>query len=119
MKAIVILVLVGLVVLAAVRAGDSIWRNMKVEDAVEREARLGDHKTTSQLRKAVIARAADEGVDLEPQDIAIELRGRDVEISFQYSEPLALVPAVYTREQIFDVNLRLQPIRQLISDEQR
>ena len=116
MKALFSLLLAALIVNACVRAGDSAWRFYQLRDAVEHEARYGDVKTTSLLRKRILAIAQEHDVELAADDIAIERRGQETYVSLTYTEAIPLVPKAYTYEQDYDVTMTVQPSRPIVDD---
>lgn len=116
MKTIVALAFAALVVNACVRAGDSFYRNYQLEDAVNQEARYGDMKTASQLRRRLLSVAADKGVSLSEDEITVEKRGLETFVSLAYVESIPLLPMVYTHEQAYDITMQVQPVRPLVDD---
>src|SRR5215203_5678979 len=116
MKTFFSFVLAALVVNACVRAGDSTWRSYQLRDAVEHEARYGDLKTASLLRKRIIQLAQDHDIDLTDDDVAIEKRGQQTYVSVTYVESIPLVPKLYTHEQSFDITMTVQPLRPIAAD---
>jgi hypothetical protein len=114
MKTILGLLLAALVVNACVRLGDSAWRNYQLEDAVNQEARFGESKTAPMLQRKLIQLAAEHDIELGEDDVVVEKRGSETYVSIGYSELLELVPRVYTREQVYDITMTVQPIRPLI-----
>jgi hypothetical protein len=119
MKTILQVVLAALVVNACVRAGESAWRYYQFKDAVEQEARFGNQRTTSLLRKRILQVAKDHGVTVDPDDIVVESRDRGLEtdVSIRYVDPIALVPRAYTRQHEYEVSLSIMPVRPILSDE--
>ena len=113
MKALLSFVFAALVVNACVRAGDSAWRFYQLRDAVEHEARYGEQKTTTMLRKRIIALARDHDIELTDEDVAVEKRGLETYVSVTYVEAIPLVPRAYTYEQDYDITMTVQPSRQI------
>ena len=116
MKTIFALVFAALVVNAAVRMGDSVWRNYKLEDAVNQETRYGDSKTPSMLRRKIVGLAAEQNVQLTEDDIAVEKRGSETYVSLAYAEDVELIPATYKRLQEYEITMTVQPVKPLGED---
>lgn len=116
MKALCSFLLAALIVNACVRAGDSAWRFYQLRDAVEHEARYGDIKTTSLLRKRILAIAQEHGIELAEEDIAVERRGQETNVSVIYTEAIPLVPKAYTHDQDYDITMTVQPSRPIVDD---
>lgn len=117
MKTIVQILVAILVVVACARVGEAAWRYYGFKDAVEQEVRFGDAKTTSQLHQRVIELASEHDVPLEHEDVAVEPGNGMTVVSVTYFQPIALVPAVYTRNQQFDFEVSVRVTRALIDDE--
>ena len=113
MKTIFALVFAALVVNASVRMGDSVWRNYKLEDAINQETRYGNSKTASMLRRKIVELAAEQNVPLTEEEIAVEKRGSETYVSLAYAEGVELVPAAYTRLQEYEITMTVQPVRPL------
>jgi hypothetical protein len=105
-----------LVIYACVRYGDSAWRHYQLTDAIEQEARFGNVKTTSEMRRRLLAIASDYGISLDPKEMTVERRGYETFVSFEYVDPIPLVPGTYTYEQLYDVTFTVQPLRPLVDD---
>ena len=116
MKTLLSLVIAGLIVHACFRAGDSVWRHRQLQDAVDQEIRYGQSKTTSILRKRVVAIANDHGVPLTPDEVGIESNGQETSVSFEYSEAIPLIPKAYIHEQAYDITVSAQSIRPIVDD---
>jgi hypothetical protein len=116
MKTIFGLIFAAIIVNACVRMGDSVWRNYQLEDAINQEARFGESKTPSMLRRKVVQLAADKGVELTEDDVVVERRATETYVSLEYVEELNLVPSVYLREQPYEITMTVQPVRPLTDD---
>jgi hypothetical protein len=119
MKAILSIIFAALIVNACVRAGDSAWRNYQLEDAIEQEARYGESKTTSDLRRRIIRLAADHDIPLADDDVTVERRGLETYVSVAYEEPIALIPRAYTYVQSYDITMSVAPLRPIVVDDKR
>jgi hypothetical protein len=119
MKLIIQLLVAALILNACVRAGESAWRYYQFKDAVEQEARYGTLRTTSLLRQRIMQIAADNSVDLDPDDVIVESRDRGIEtqVEVRYIDPIPLVPRAYTRLHEYEISLRLVPVRPIVSDD--
>jgi hypothetical protein len=113
MKTILALLFAALVVNAAVRMGDSVWRNYQIEDAVNQETRYGNSKTASMLRKKIVELAAEQQVALREDEVVVERRGTETYVSLAYAEELELIPATYRRLQEYEITMSVQPVRPL------
>jgi hypothetical protein len=116
MKTIFALVFAALVVNAAVRMGDSVWRNYQLEDNVNQETRYGNSKTPSMLRKKIVELAAEQQVPLTEDDVVVERRGTETYVSLAYAEDVELIPATYTRQQQYEITMSVQPVKPLDND---
>jgi hypothetical protein len=116
MKTILALLFAALIVNACVRMGDSVWRNYQLEDAVNQEARYGGSKTAGMLRQKVIALAADQSIPLTEEDVVVERRGSETYVSLAYTEDVELIPATYTRQQVYEITMTVQPVRPLADE---
>jgi hypothetical protein len=116
MKTILGLIFAAIVVNACVRFGDSAWRNYQLEDSINQEARFGESKTPSMLRRKVIQLAADQGIELSESDVVVERRGTETYVSLSYAEELNLVPSVYAHDQAYDITMTVQPVKPLADD---
>ncbi len=83
MKTILGLIFAAIVVNACVRIGDSAWRNYQLEDSINQEARFGESKTPSMLRRKVIQLAGDQGIELSEIDVVVERRGTETYVSLR------------------------------------
>ena len=116
MKTIFALIFAALVVNAAVRMGDSVWRNYQLEDGVNQETRYGNSKTPSMLRNRIIELAAEQQIPLTEDDVVVERRGTETYVSLAYAENVELIPAAYTRLQEYEITMSVQPVRPLQDD---
>lgn len=119
MKTILQLLIAALVINGCVRAAESAWRHYQLVDAIEQTTRLGDNRTTSQLRKRVLELADGYGVALESADVTIGTSRQDTSVSFQYIDAIPLIPRAYTREHVYEVDITVQPLRPVVDDETR
>ena len=117
MKTIIQIVAAAAIVIACARGGEAAWRHYEFKDAVEQEVRFGNAKTTSQLHKRVMELAGENSVDVAYEDITVEPREGHTVVAVSYVEPIALVPAVYTRNQEFQFEVSMRVVRPLIADE--
>lgn len=117
MKTILALLFAALVVNAAVRMGDSVWRNYQLEDAINQETRYGTSKTPSMLRRKIVQLAAEQSVPLTEEDVVVERRGSETYVSLAYVEEVELIPATYRRQQEYDITMTVQPVKPLDDDE--
>ena len=116
MKTILALVFAALIVNACVRMGDSVWRNYQLEDAINQEARYGTSKTPSMLRQKIVTLGAEHNVPLTEDEVVVEKRGTETYVSVGYSEDVELIPSTYTRVQVYDITMTVQPVRPLADD---
>ncbi|HXG87141.1 MAG TPA: hypothetical protein VNJ02_02305 [Vicinamibacterales bacterium] len=110
MKTIVQLLIAALVINASVQGARAAWKHYQLRDVVEQEARYGRHKTSSELHLRVIELAAELAIPLEDGDVVVDQRGQDTHVALSYIEPIELVPRAYTRQQKFDVSVRVSAI---------
>ncbi|HUE86767.1 MAG TPA: hypothetical protein VMO26_11895 [Vicinamibacterales bacterium] len=110
MKTIIQLLIAALVVHGCVRLGSASWRNYQFKDAVEQEARFAAKLTTAELHTRVVQLAEDFAIVLESGDVAVERRGEETYVTAAYIEPIPLVPGVYTREQPFEIEVRVRAL---------
>ena len=107
----VIQILLGvLVILACARGGESAWRYYGFKDAVEQETRIGGAKSIAELHRRVLDIAEDYGVEIDPESIVVEQRGEMAHVSASYVEDIVLVPAVYTRQQLYEFEVIARPV---------
>ena len=119
MKTIVQLLIVALILHGCVRFGAATWRYYQFKDAVEQEARFGAKLTTAELHARVLALAEEHGVALEFSDVVVERRREETSVSAVYVDEIPLVPGVYTREHVFDVEVSVRVVRPLTVDDIR
>jgi hypothetical protein len=119
LKTIIQIVIAAVIVIACARGGESAWRYYEFKDAVEQEARFGNAKTTSQLHHRVVELAKENNVELAYEDVVVEARESRSVVTVSYVEPIALVPALYTRNQEFNFEVSVQVVRPLIVDEKK
>ena len=117
MRTIIQIVIAAVVVIACARGGEAAWRYYEFKDAVEQELRFGTAKTASQLHKRVHEIAVEYNVDLAYEDIHIQPREGQTAVAVSYVEPIPLVPAFYTRQQLFEFEVSARVVRPLIADE--
>ena len=119
MKTILGLLFAALVVNASVRLGDSVWRNYQFEDSINQEARFGDSRTAAMLKRKILQRAADHGVEVTDEDLVVERRGIATYVSVQYTEALELIPRAYVHEQVYDITMTVQPVQPLMDEKKK
>jgi hypothetical protein len=110
LKTIIQLLIAALVVNGCVRLGGASWRNYQFKDAVEQELRFGAQSTTSDLHTRIVQLAEDYEIALEYDGVVVERRGQETLVSASYTEPIALVPGFYTREQLFEIDVRVRAL---------
>jgi hypothetical protein len=113
LKTIAQLLVAALVIIACAKAGNAAWRYYSFHDAVEQEARFGEARTTAELHQRLMELAEARGIPLEEQDLVVERRNQQTFVAATYIEPIELVPALYTREQQFELELTVRPVRPL------
>ena len=101
---------------ACVRAGHSAWRYYQFKDAVEQEARFASRLTESELHQRIVELAEEHQIALAYEDVAVERRGDQTSVSAAYYESIPLVPIVYTREHLFEVDVSVRVMRPLTVD---
>lgn len=117
MKTLIQIVVAIVIIVAAARGGEAAWRFYQLEDAVEQELRYGTAKTTSELHQRVFELAQQHDVPLEYDAIVVEARDGETTVTGSYVEPITIVPAVYTRQQQFDIEVSARAVRPLKVDE--
>src|SRR5687767_13514218 len=110
MKTIIQLLIAALLVYACVRAGESAWRHYQFENLVEQEARFGDMRTTSELRRRLLQLAEDYGIALDEGDLIVRRRGQETVVSLTYVEAIPLLPKMYTHQQTYEITMSVQPV---------
>ena len=119
MKTLIKLLLAAMVLHASVRAGQSAWRYLQFKDAVEQEARFGARLADEDLHSRILEVAEEQGIPLGYDDVAVQRHGDRTSVSAAYSEPITLVPGVYTREQLFEIELSVRVVRPLTADDMK
>ena len=119
MKTIIQLLIVALVVHASARGGMASWKYIKFKDAVEQEARFAGDETASVLKARILDLAAVHDVELDPADVEVHKDGTFTTVSAAYIEYIELVPRFYTREQLFEFEVSVHPVRPLTADDLR
>ncbi len=110
MKTVIQILLGVLVILACARGGESAWRYYGFKDAVEQETRIGGAKSIAELHRRVLDIAEDYGVEIDPESIVVEQRGEIAHVSASYVEEIVLIPAVYTRQQLYEFEITARPV---------
>jgi hypothetical protein len=110
LKTVIQIVIAVLVIMACARGGESAWRYYGFKDAVEQETRIGGAKSISELHQRVVDIAREYGVEIDPESIFVEQRGELAHVSASYVEDIILVPAVYTRQQLYEFEISARPV---------
>ena len=113
MKLVIQIVVVILIIMACARGGESAWRYYGFKDAVEQETRIGGAKSVAELHQRVVNLAREYGVDIEPESIVVEQQGELAHVSASYVEDIILIPAVYTRQQLYEIDISARPVAPL------
>lgn len=116
MKTLVQLLIVALVLHGCFRVGQVTWRYYMFKDAVAQEARLGSAVSDDELTRRVLDLADEHDLPLAQEDVTVQRRGDRTTVSGTFIAPIVLVPAFYTRDQLFEfeVSVRtLQPIERI------
>jgi hypothetical protein len=101
MKTIIKIVVAVLIITVAFNAGRAILGNSQFEDSVH-EALLVDARASDEEIVTMVMKIADEyEVPIDAKDISIKMVGSDVVVNMTYTEPVVLVPGVYTRDWTF------------------
>jgi hypothetical protein len=110
LKTVIQIIIAVLVIMAAARGGESAWRYYGFKDAVEQETRIGGAKSVPELHQRIIDIAREYGVEIDPESIVVEQRGELAYVSAAYVEDIILIPAAYTRQQLYEFEISARPV---------
>ena len=116
MKLILQLLIVALLLNACYRAASAAWRYYEFKDAVEQVTRFGGAENVPALTERILELAEAHEVPLEPVDLSVGRDGTLTTVSAAYFDYVELVPRLYTREHLFEVDIRVTPVRPLTVD---
>ena len=111
MKTILRLLIAGLLLNAGARVGMAFWRYYEFKDSVEQEARFGELKTAATLHQQILQLAEEQGIDIYPADVVVQIDGTQTVVSAIYGEEIELLPRLYRREHLFEFEVTVQPAR--------
>jgi hypothetical protein len=117
MKTLLRLLVVGLVVNGCFQASRAAWSHYQLTDAVEQAARFGDHKTTSELRRRLVALGQESGVSLESSDVTVEKRRDQTRVALAYVQSIPLVPSLYTHQRTAAIDMTVTSVHPLTVDD--
>jgi hypothetical protein len=117
LKTLIQLLIVGLVLHACFRGAQASWRYYSFRDAVEQEARFGANTSTGELQRRILDIAAEHDIDLVAEDVEVTRQGLNTSVAAAYYDSIELVPRFYTREQLFEFELNVHPVRPLTADD--
>jgi hypothetical protein len=117
LKTILQLLVVALVINACVQGGSASWKHFKFKDAVEQEARFSEARTADALEQRILEIAEAHGVSLEPDDLEVRRDGPRTTVWAAYREGIEFVPKLYTRDQLFEFEVTVNPVRPLSVDD--
>ena len=101
MKTIIKIAIAVLIITVCFNAGRAILGNSQFEDAVH-EGLLLDPRQSDAEVVAMVMKIADEyDVPIDPKDIECKQIGSDAIVEMSYTEPVVLVPGLYTRDWTF------------------
>ena len=104
----VIKLLVAMVVLnATVRLGMSAWTQYQFRDSVQEVVLFGGTQTTAKLKQAIMEEAAEQGVPVADDDVAVQREGMLTTAEATYVDDIELFPTyVYPMTWSFKVDAR-------------
>ena len=113
MKTIITLAVTVLVLNACFRAGTATWRYYEFKDLVQQEARFRTEGPVARLQEHVLKLAEREGLVVYPADVEVQRDGTETTISVAYLDQIEIVPRLYTREHLFEFEVRVNSLRPL------
>jgi len=96
MRTLIKLALAAVVLLGAYRLGSAYWDHYALQDAIEKTARFSAKSSDVEVAAAVQQLATERGIDIPVEQIAVERRTRQLEISAPYTRGVELAPGFWT-----------------------
>ena len=95
MKALIRLIIAGLIIHATWRAGTVFWRNYQFRDGVQQTALFSGRRTDGELRVQVMALAKAYEIPLDPERLVVLRPENHTLIKASYDERIELLPRYF------------------------
>jgi hypothetical protein len=92
MKTILKLAIAALIVHAAYQVGLAYWQHYQFQDAVQQVAQFAEREPIEELEQRVLDLAAERGLPLGAEDLALTRQQRRIEINGTYTREILLAP---------------------------
>ena len=104
MKTILKLALAALIVHAGYQVGMAYWEHYQFQDAVQQVAQFAERESLEELERRVLDLAAERGLPLAEEDLALNRQQRRIEIDGTYTREVLLAPG-FTRPWDFTIHV--------------
>ena len=102
------LVITALILNACFQVGRSAWGFYQFQDAVQQAVLFSTSQTPEQLKKRIIAIAAEQDIELAPDAVSVSYISTQARIKAAYVDDVPLVPGghAYKWEHAMDIDMR-------------
>jgi hypothetical protein len=105
MKTIIKLLIVAAILNASARAGMAAYAFFQLKDTAQELARFGDDTPVNQLQGAVMEKATELKLPIEPEQVTVSRQGVRTLIEVSYIQPIELFPNyIYPQKFEFSVD---------------